>query len=88
MMLQDAYAIRTSLLSGSDDSIEAMTRRLGMSKGRLSSLVRLSYLAPDIVQDCLEGRQPIGLTQTSLLKLSKDLPHDWTRQRKHLGFAV
>jgi site-specific DNA recombinase len=50
--------------------------------------VRLSYLAPEIVRDCVEGRQPVELTPTRLLRLSKDVPHDWTAQRKHLGFAV
>jgi hypothetical protein len=49
-----------------------------MNKCRLTSLVRLSYLAPDIVRALLEGRQPIELTPTRLLRLSKDLPHDWS----------
>jgi site-specific DNA recombinase len=48
----------------------------------------LSYLAPDIVRAPLEGRQPIELTPTRLLRLSKDLPHDWTEQRHVLGFAA
>jgi hypothetical protein len=74
-MIKEAFAIRNQLLSGSDDSIEAMSGRLGM-KCRLTSLIRLSYLAPDIVRALLEGRQPIELTPTRLLRLSKDLPHD------------
>jgi site-specific DNA recombinase len=48
-LIKEAFAIRNPLLSGSDDGIEAMSGRLGMNKGRLTSLVRLSYLAPDIV---------------------------------------
>jgi site-specific DNA recombinase len=39
-----------------------MTERLGITKGRLASLIRLSYLAPDIVRALLDGRQPIELT--------------------------
>ena len=49
-----------------------------MNKCWLTSLIRLSYLAPDIVRALLEGRQPIELTPTRLLRLSKDLPHDWS----------
>ncbi len=75
-MIKEAFAIRNQLLSGSHDSIEAMSGRLGMNKGRLTSLVRLSYLAPDIVRAFLAGRQPIALTLTALLRLSKDLPDD------------
>src|SRR5580692_6219490 len=87
-LIKDAFTIRIQLLSGSDDSIEAMSGRLGMNKCRLTSLIRLSYLAPDIVRALLEGRQPIELTPTRLLRLSKDLPHDWSEQRHVLGFAA
>ena len=89
-LIKGAFAIRIQILSGSDDSIEAMSGRLGMNKCRLiiTSLMRLSYLAPDIVRALLEGRQPIELTPTRLLRLSKDLPHDWSEQRHVLGFAA
>ena len=75
-------------VSGSHDSIEAMSARLGMNKFRLTSLVRLSYLSPDVVRALLAGRHPIALTPTRLLRLSKDLPHDWQEQRRFLGFAA
>jgi site-specific DNA recombinase len=65
-LIKDAFTIRIQLLSGSDDSIEAMSGHLGMNKCRLTSLIRLSYLAPDIVRALLEGRQPIELTPTRL----------------------
>jgi site-specific DNA recombinase len=81
-MIGEAFAIQKQLLSGLDASIEAMSGRLGMNKCRLTSLIRLSYLAPDIVRALLEGRQPIELTPTRLLRLSKDLPHDWSEQRR------
>ena len=86
-MMGEAFSIRNHVLSGADDRIEAMTQRLGARKGHLTSLVRLSYLAPDIVRALLEGRQPIELTPTRLLRLSKDLPNDWREQRQFLGFS-
>ena len=85
-LTREAFAIRNWLLSGSDDSIEAMSGRLGMNKARLTSLVRLSYLAPDLVRSILEGRQPLELSPTRLLRLSKDLPHQWSDQRRFLRF--
>ena len=84
-LIRDAFSLRNQLLSGPDDSIEAMSGRLGMNKARLTSLVRLSYLAPDIVRSILEGRQPIELSPSRLLRLSKDLPNDWSDQRRFLG---
>src|SRR3984893_8666950 len=62
--------------------------RLGMNKGRLTWLVRLSYLGPEIVRALLVGSQSNALTPSRLLRLSKDLPHDWKEQRCFLGFAA
>jgi site-specific DNA recombinase len=56
-LIKEAFAIRNQLLSGSDDSLEAICARLGMNKFRLTSLVRLSYLAPGIIRALLAGRQ-------------------------------
>ena len=66
----------------------SIDRTIGMNKGRLSSLIRLSYLAPEIVGALLAGRHPIELTPAQLLRLSKNLPHDWKEQRRSLGFAA
>ncbi len=62
--------------------------RLKMNKGRLTSLVRLSYLGPEIVRALLAGSQANALTPSRLLRLSKNLPHDWKEQRCFLGFAA
>ena len=67
---------------------EAMSGSLGTNKCRLTSLIRLSHLAPEIVGALLAGRHPIELTPTRLLRLSKNLPHDWKEQRRFLGFAA
>jgi site-specific DNA recombinase len=83
-----AFAVRNQLLLGSDDSIEAMSGRLGMNKGRITSLVRLSYLGPEIVRARLAGSQSNALTPSRLLRLSKNLPHDWKEQRCFLGFPT
>ena len=56
-------------------------------KGRLTALMRLSYLAPDIIADILAGRQPPDLSVKLLLRISQDLPLDWPGQRTFLGFA-
>jgi site-specific DNA recombinase len=87
-MITEAFAIRNQLLSGSDASIEAMSGRLGMNKCRLTSLIRLCHPAPEIVGALLAGRHPIELTPTRLSRLSKNLPHDWSEQRRFLGFAA
>jgi site-specific DNA recombinase len=85
-LLREAFSLRERLMSGGEESIEDMSRRVGINKARLTSLVRLSYHAPDLVHRSSEGRQPVALTPTGLLKLSKDLPKDWDEQRRFLGW--
>jgi site-specific DNA recombinase len=63
-LIKEAFAIRNQLLSGSHDSIEAMSGRLGMNKGRLTSLVRLSYLGPEIVRPV--AGEPVSASQFPL----------------------
>lgn len=52
----------------------------------LVRLARLSFLAPDIVEAILEGRQPASLNARRLSRIA-DLPASWTDQRRLLGFA-
>jgi hypothetical protein len=64
--------------------------RTGQARRRepiyFTRLVRLSYLAPDMTQAILDGRQPRGLTADKLLAHSR-LPLAWHEQRTVLGFA-
>ena len=80
-LMQEAFAARTLVLSETNESLTAIARRLGKCQ------VRLSYLAPSIVEDLIAGRRPIGLSANQLLRHSKDLPLDWQQQRKFLGLA-
>jgi site-specific DNA recombinase len=49
-------------------------------------LVRLAFLAPDIVAAILAGKQPAELTANKLMADTR-LPLDWRDQRAALGFA-
>jgi len=64
----------------------ALAQREGVSRSYFTRLVRLSYLAPDITQAILDGRQPRDLTAEKLLKHSR-LPLAWQDQRTMLGFG-
>ena len=45
-----------------------------------------AFLAPDIVEKILDGRQPIELNVERLKKVGP-IPADWNAQRRLLGFA-
>src|ERR1700738_4189782 len=70
-----------------DEGTEKDTQRRQHTGGSyFTRLVRLSYLAPDITQAILDGRQPRDLTAEKLLEHSR-LPLAWHDQRTVLGFA-
>ena len=49
-------------------------------------LMRLNFLAPEIVVAILNGRQPVALTASKLMADTR-LPLEWVEQSKALGFA-
>lgn len=69
-----------------DQPVAALALKLRCKPGHFSRLIRLNYLAPDIVTGILDGTQPATLTREILVKAS--LPMDWALQRKLLGFAA
>jgi YD repeat-containing protein len=55
----------------------------GTSKRRVQDMVGLAFLAPDIVRDVLEGREPPGFTSDWCK--AHELPSDWSGQRALLA---
>ena len=85
-LLVRAHRFNTTLVQGDGIAFAALAVREGVSRSYFTRVVRLSYLAPDITQAILEGRQPRDLTAEKLLAHSR-LPLAWHDQRTVLGFA-
>lgn len=51
-----------------------------VSKRRVQQIIGLAFLAPDIIRDVMDGRQPVGFTSDWCVR--HDLPTDWTEQRQ------
>jgi hypothetical protein len=85
-LLIRAHRFNAALLNSDGVSYAALAKREGVSPSYFTRLVRLSYLAPDIGQAILDGRQPRDLTADKLLAHSR-LPLAWHDQRTALGFA-
>ena len=75
-----------ALAQGEGIHFAALAQREGVGRSYFTRLVRLNYLAPDITQAILDGRQPRDLTAEKLLEHSR-LPPAWHDQRIALGFA-
>jgi site-specific DNA recombinase len=56
-----------------------------LSEAYVRRILRLAFLAPDIVESIAEGRQPRRLT---LQRLLSPVPLAWTEQRRRFGFTV
>ena len=53
------------------------------SARRIQQVIELAFLAPDIVRDILDGKQPVSLTAKWFSRHS--LPSDWSEQRQLLA---
>jgi site-specific DNA recombinase len=85
-LLIRACRFNAALAQGEGIHFAALAQREGVGRSYFTRLVRLSYLAPDITQAILDGRQPRDLTAEKLLEHSR-LPLAWHDQRIALGFA-
>ena len=85
-LLLRARRFNATLAHGEGVPFVALAEREEVSRSYFTRLLRLSYLAPDITQAILDGRQPPDLTAEKLLEHSR-LPLAWHDQRTVLGFA-
>jgi site-specific DNA recombinase len=85
-LVAQALTLRERLMSHAASTFDGLASALGYSREYAADLLRVSYLAPDIISAILDGRQPKGLTRTKLIKMPR-LPLDWQGQRLALGFA-
>jgi hypothetical protein len=85
-LLIRAHRFNATLAGSGGTRFAALAKQQGVSPSYFTRLVRLSYLAPDITQAILDGRQPSHLTADKLLAHSR-LPLAWQDQRTLFGFA-
>src|SRR5262245_27780026 len=79
-LLAHASAAQKMVLSGEPNPVVAK-----YGKRHLWQLLRISWLAPDILTAITEGRQPVQLTGRKLLRAT-NIPLDWSAQRAFFGF--
>jgi hypothetical protein len=85
-LLVKARRFNAALVDGDPMPFATLAKREGVSRSYFTRLVRLSYLATDITEAILDGRQPRDLTADKLLAHSR-LPLAWHEQRTMLRFA-
>ena len=63
-----------------------LARQLRLEPGWVAEVLRLTRLAPDIVQAILDGRQPRHLNLHAVRGLQAEVPVAWEEQRVLFGF--
>jgi DNA invertase Pin-like site-specific DNA recombinase len=86
-LLADAQRWIDDLAQGRAVSVRDLARQANRDPGEISRTLPLAFLAPDIVETILAGRQPVGLTPHQLKRIGM-LPHRWNDQRRLLGFPA
>ena len=79
-----AHRWSEELRTGVASSVGDLVTRHGVDQGDVSRCLPLAFLAPDIVEAILQGRQPVELTALRLKRIG--LPLSWVEQRRRLGF--
>jgi site-specific DNA recombinase len=77
-----------NLVSGRAASMVDIGKQEKVGKRYMSRIIRLAFLAPDIVEQIVRGCQPPELTAESLLKDRTQLPLNWEAQHRALGFSL
>jgi DNA invertase Pin-like site-specific DNA recombinase len=73
------------LATGRTKNMAEIVSREGVDKSYVSRVINLAFLAPDITESIIAGQQPADLSAEKLIRRI-DLPLDWDKQRKLLGF--
>ena len=82
--LRKALNWNQALMSGKTTSMTELARIEDVSPRQITHIIKLAYLAPDIMGDIIKGNIPVTL---SLNRLKKTIPLDWDEQRDLFGFS-
>jgi site-specific DNA recombinase len=86
-LLGQAHACIDKLSGGEFKTIAELANTTGSNAAEISRILPLAFLAPEIVCEIVNGRQPVELT-AEMLKRLDHLPISWKDQRVSLGFKL
>ena len=83
MITARAFRWRRMLETGAVSTVREIAAKEKINSSYVSRVLRLTLLAPDIVEAILDGRQPTDMT---LPKLMRPFPMEWETQNTALLF--
>ncbi|MEO3475956.1 hypothetical protein AAFN86_29195 [Roseomonas sp. CAU 1739] len=82
--LARAFRYQQLLDEGRYGSISEMAAAERIERGYLGNLLRLTLLAPHIIETIMDGQTPDGIALPTLLE---PFPEVWVHQQEHLRFS-
>ncbi len=73
-------------LDNTDLSIRELAKKEKIDRGYLMRIMKLTYLAPDIIESIMIGTQPNQLKISDFM--NSPIPISWIEQRKKYGFII
>jgi hypothetical protein len=83
--LARAHGWYQKVIQGKACDIGSLAHDAGLTHRYIGKVFRCAFLAPDIVEAILAGRQPRDL---NFEKLFQGIPLSWVEQREQLGFSL
>jgi DNA invertase Pin-like site-specific DNA recombinase len=80
-----AHSWYQKVQNGQALGVRSLAGETGLTERYVRKVFACAFLAPDIVETILEGRQPRDLT---FAKLTKNIPLSWVEQRQQFGFRA
>jgi site-specific DNA recombinase len=80
-----AHGWHRRIIRGEQTDCRSIAHATGLDERYMSRIFQCAFLAPDIVESILDGRQPAEMT---LKRLRTHLPIEWIAQRQLLGFPA
>jgi hypothetical protein len=77
-----AFHWKNQLEAGQFATVWELAAAMGLNGSYVSHVLRLTLLAPDLVEAILDGKQPLTM---QLQPVMRRLPVKWTDQRAHLN---
>jgi site-specific DNA recombinase len=80
-----AHSWHEKVLEGKAYDQRSLARQAGLTERYVGKVLGCAFIAPDIVEAILEGRQPADL---NFKKLTRNVPLSWAEQREQYGFPA
>ena len=75
----------TELLNGTIQTVRRLVKKVRFRRAYVLRILRLSFLAPDLIEAMLNGRLALA---PNLTPLKHPIPLDWAEQREFFGLSA